>query len=87
MMTNLRQVSVDHLPIGWYQSSYFGAHINKVFLDSQFGYQQSIDESIVLVYEPERTAQGLLSLRAFRLSPAMMQLYRDRDFSPEMSVL
>ena len=50
MMRNLRHVNVDHLHVGWYQSTYYGSFINKNFLDSQFNYQSSIEESIVLIY-------------------------------------
>jgi len=50
MMRHLRHVNVDHLHVGWYQSTYFGQFITKALLDSQFNYQHSIEESIVLVY-------------------------------------
>ena len=50
MMKNLRYVNVDHLHVGWYQSTNFGTYMNKALVDSQFNYQFSIDESIVLVY-------------------------------------
>jgi len=83
MMRNLRHVNIDHLHVGWYQSTYFGSFINKALLDSQFNYQNSIEESIVLVYDPLKTAKGHMSLKAMRLTPAMMQLYKDGDFSPD----
>ena len=50
MMRNLRHVNVDHLHVGWYQSTYFGSFINRALLDSQFNYQHSIEESVVLIY-------------------------------------
>ncbi|KAH3729229.1 hypothetical protein DPMN_055196 [Dreissena polymorpha] len=50
MMRNLRKVNIDHLHVGWYQSTYFGGSINRSLLDSQFNYQHSIDESVVLIY-------------------------------------
>jgi len=83
MMKNLRHVNIDHLHVGWYQSTYFGTYINKALLDSQFNYQHSIDESIVLVYDPLRTARGQLALKALRLTPMMMAMYREGDFTPE----
>lgn len=84
MMKNLRHVNIDHLHVGWYQSTHFGSYINKMILDSQFNYQHSIEESIVLIYDPLRTAKGHLALKALRLTPKMMTMYRDGDFSPEM---
>ena len=50
MMKNLRHVNIDHLHVGWYQSTYYGTYLNKALLDSQFNYQHSIEESIVLIY-------------------------------------
>ena len=49
-MRHLRSVNIDHLHVGWYQSTYLGTFVNKNLLDSQFNYQSSISESIVLVY-------------------------------------
>jgi len=83
MMKNLRHVNIDHLHVGWYQSSFCGSYINKALLDSQFNYQHSIDESIVLIYDPQRTARGQLSLKALRLTPKMMALYREGEFTPD----
>ncbi|GFN87119.1 eukaryotic translation initiation factor 3 subunit h [Plakobranchus ocellatus] len=83
MMRNLRHVNVDHLHVGWYQSSYFGAFINRALLDSQFNYQHSIEESVVLIYDPLRTTQGFLSLRAYRITPEMMKFFKESDFTPE----
>jgi hypothetical protein len=50
MMRNLRHVNIDHLHVGWYQSTYFGSFINRPLLDSQFNYQDNIEESVVLIY-------------------------------------
>ena len=50
MMKNLRHVNIDHLHVGWYQSTNFGTYVNKALVDSQFNYQFSIEESIVLIY-------------------------------------
>ncbi|XP_046563967.1 eukaryotic translation initiation factor 3 subunit H-like [Haliotis rubra] len=83
MMRNLRHVNIDHLHVGWYQSTYFGSFINRPLLDSQFNYQHSIEESVVLIYDPLKTTQGFLSLKAYRLTPEMMEFYAKGDFTPE----
>lgn len=85
MMRNLRKVNIDHLHVGWYQSTYFGGFINRALLDSQYNYQHAIEESVVLIYDPIRTTQGYLSLKAYRLTPEMMKFYgnKDGDYSPE----
>uniref|UniRef100_H2YKZ6 Eukaryotic translation initiation factor 3 subunit H n=1 Tax=Ciona savignyi TaxID=51511 RepID=H2YKZ6_CIOSA len=81
MMRSLRHVNIDHLHVGWYQSSYHGNFINRAFFDSQFSYQSSIEESVVLIYDPLKTTHGSLSLKAFRLTPKMMGLYDQRQFN------
>nr|KAG5714025.1 hypothetical protein BaRGS_020353 [Batillaria attramentaria] len=83
MMRNLRHMNIDHLHVGWYQSTYFGSFINRLLLDSQFNYQHSIEESVVLIYDPLKTTQGFLALKAYRLTPAMMKFYKDGDFTPD----
>ncbi|XP_077991266.1 eukaryotic translation initiation factor 3 subunit H-like [Glandiceps talaboti] len=83
MMRNLRHVNIDHLHVGWYQSTMHGSFLNKALLDSQFNYQHSIEESVVLIYDPIKTSRGTLCLRAYRLTPLMMQMYKDGDFTPD----
>ncbi|XP_064484357.1 eukaryotic translation initiation factor 3 subunit H-like [Ornithodoros turicata] len=83
MMRQMRHVNVDHLHVGWYQSSHFGSFYNRPLLESQFGYQTNITESVVLIYDPVRTTRGFLSLRAFRLTDSSMKLMADGEFGPE----
>lgn len=83
MMRLLRHVNVDHLHVGWYQSSFHGSFITKAFLDSQFNYQHSIEESVALIYDPHQTSQGFPSFKAYRLTRAMMELYKEGDFNVE----
>ncbi|XP_039270913.2 eukaryotic translation initiation factor 3 subunit H-like [Styela clava] len=83
MMRCLRHVNIDHLHVGWYQSSFHGNFINRPFLESQFSYQNAIEESVVLIYDPLKTGQGNLSLKAFRLTPKMMKLYEAGEFTVE----
>ncbi|CAG0886712.1 unnamed protein product [Cyprideis torosa] len=83
MMRNLRKVNIDHLHVGWYQSTQMGSFLSPQLLESQYSYQTSIEESVVLIYDPEKTARGFLSLKAYRLSPAALKFYKENDFSPE----
>merc|ERR1712172_403722 len=68
MMRRLRQVNVDHQHVGWYQSSQFGNFLSPQLLESQFSYQTSIDESVCLIFDTAKTAQGFLSLKAHRMT-------------------
>jgi translation initiation factor 3 subunit H len=53
MMRKLRRVNVDHLHVGWYQSADVGNFISQPLLESQYHYQNSIEESVVLIYGKE----------------------------------
>ncbi|KAG8010234.1 Eukaryotic translation initiation factor 3 subunit H, partial [Nibea albiflora] len=68
---------------GWYQSTYYGSFVSRALLDSQFSYQHAIEESVVLIYDPIKTAQGSLSLKAYRLTPKLMEICKEKDFTPE----
>lgn len=82
-LKNFRHLNIDHLIVGWYQSSLFGSFVNKSFIEDQFIYQSDIEDSIVLVYDPFKTQHGSLFLKAYRLTPNMMELQRRKDFSSD----
>ena len=50
MMRHLRKVNVDHLSVGWYQSTQLGNFITTQLFESQYSYQTSIEESVVLIF-------------------------------------
>jgi len=83
MMRHLRKVNVDHLSVGWYQSTQLGNFITTQLLESQFSYQTSIEESVVLIYDPIKTARGFLSIKAYRLTPEAIGTVQERDYTPE----
>ncbi|XP_077051865.1 eukaryotic translation initiation factor 3 subunit H-B [Siphateles boraxobius] len=83
MMRSLRHVNIDHLHVGWYQSTFYGSFVSRALLDSQFSYQHAIEESVVLIYDPLKTAQGSLCLKAYRLTPKLMEICKEKDFSAE----
>jgi len=83
MLRCLREVNVDHNTIGWYQSCYLGSFLNQSMIESQYTYQQTITPSIVIIYDPFRANYGSLALRAFRLSPAFVSLYKEKRFTLE----
>ncbi|KAA0198942.1 hypothetical protein HAZT_HAZT005927 [Hyalella azteca] len=84
MMRHLRKVNVDHLSVGWYQSSQLGNFVTKHLMESQFSYQSSIEESVVIVYDPIKTARGFLSVKAYRLTPEAINVIQEREFTPEV---
>ena len=83
VMRRLRMVNVDHLHVGWYQSASFGNFLSPQLLESHFAYQTSIGESVCLIFDTAKTRKGFLSLKAFRLTPEAIALFKAQDFSPE----
>jgi len=85
MMHRLREVNVDNNTVGWYQSTYLGSFLNDAMIETQYNYQDNIEKSVVIVYDPLRSSQGTLSLRAFRLTKTFMAAYNPAcPMTPEM---
>ncbi|XP_049816018.1 eukaryotic translation initiation factor 3 subunit H [Schistocerca nitens] len=84
MMRQLRRVNVDHFHVGWYQSADVGNFLSLPLLESQYHYQTSIEESVVVIYDTQKTARGFLALKAYRLTPQAIQMYKENEFTPEV---
>merc|ERR1740138_1251498 len=80
-MRCLREVNVDNNTVGWYQSAYLGSHIEENLISTQYNYQESIPKCVCLIFDPLKTAQGNLALKAVRLSDAFLALYKGGEFS------
>nr|CAD7455822.1 unnamed protein product [Timema tahoe] len=83
MMRRLRRVNVDHFHVGWYQSADVGNFLSLPLLESQYHYQTSIEESVVVIYDTQKSARGFLTLKAYRLTPQAIAMYKENEFTPE----
>ncbi|XP_055709380.1 eukaryotic translation initiation factor 3 subunit H [Phlebotomus papatasi] len=83
MMRRLRRVNVDYFHVGWYQSADVGNFLSLPMLESQYHYQTSIEESVVVIYDTQKSARGFLTLKAYRLTPQAIQMYKEDNFTPE----
>jgi len=81
MMKNFRTINVDNNTVGWYQSALLGSWLNVSIIENQYSYQKEIPNSVVVVYDPIRTTQGRLALKAYRLTDDFMELYKLGDLS------
>lgn len=52
-----------------YQSADVGNFLSQSLLESQYHYQTSIEESVVVIYDTKKSARGFLTLKAYRLTP------------------
>ena len=83
MMRCLREVNVDNNTVGWYQSTYMGSFQTQELIDTFMNYQENIRRCVCIIYDPLRSGQGVLAMKALRLQDSFMDLYKNTDFSGE----
>jgi translation initiation factor 3 subunit H len=85
MMRCLRAVNVDNNTVGWYRSAHLGNFVDLSLIETQYSYQNSLSaQSVVLIHDVSKsTAQGNLSIRAFRLTDTFMKAYQVKKFTTE----
>lgn len=87
MIRMLREVNVDANNVGWYTSANLGNFVNINFIENQYHYQKELNErTVALVHDVSRSSQGILSIKAFRLSPSFMAAYKESKFTTEKYV-
>lgn len=83
MMKLFREVNVDNNNVGFFQSGNLSTSGNDVDLvKSLYSHQKDLNNNVVsIIYDPVRSRQGTLAIKAFRLSPEYMKvLDRGRKF-------
>ncbi|KAJ5946598.1 Eukaryotic translation initiation factor 3 subunit H [Penicillium verhagenii] len=84
MVRMIREVNIDANNVGWYTSANMGNFVNMNVIENQFYYQKELNErTVALVHDVSRSAQGALSLRAFRLSAKFMEAFKENKFNSE----
>ncbi|KAJ1541503.1 Eukaryotic translation initiation factor 3 subunit H [Cladochytrium tenue] len=83
MLRCLRKMNYDASSVGLYVSTNLGSFWNQTIIENQFSYQRTYSQSVLLVYDPTRTSQGNLNLRALRLSDTFMSIFKEKKFSME----
>lgn len=63
----------------WYRK--MGSFLTMQWVETQFSYQDNLQNVVCLVYDPVLTSDGTLSLKAYRLSTSFMELRKRGDFS------
>lgn len=87
MIRMQKEVGVDANNVGWYTSANLGNFINTNFIENQYYHQKELNErTVALVHDVSRSSQGALSMRAFRLSPQFMAVYKENKFTTEKYV-
>uniref|UniRef100_A0A5B6Z2S2 Eukaryotic translation initiation factor 3 subunit H n=1 Tax=Davidia involucrata TaxID=16924 RepID=A0A5B6Z2S2_DAVIN len=83
MMRCLREVNVDNNTVGWYQSTLLGSFQTVELIETFMNYQENIKRCVCIIYDPSRSNQGVLALKALKLSDSFMDLYRNNNFTGE----
>jgi translation initiation factor 3 subunit H len=83
MMRCLREVNVDNNTVGWYQSTYLGSYQTVELIETFLNYQENIKRCVCLVYDPYRSSQGVLALKALKLTSSFMDVYRNGQVTAE----
>ncbi|KAE8658416.1 Eukaryotic translation initiation factor 3 subunit H [Hibiscus syriacus] len=83
MMRCLREVNVDNNTVGWYQSTILGSYQTVELIETFMNYQENIRRCVCIIYDPSRSNQGVLALKALKLSDSFMELYRTNNFTGE----
>ncbi|CAM8914899.1 hypothetical protein QQ045_032983 [Rhodiola kirilowii] len=81
MMRCLREVNVDNNTVGWYQSTLLGSFQTVELIETFMNYQENIKRCVCIIYDPSRSNQGVLALKAMKLSDSFMDLYRSSNGS------
>ena len=48
--------------------------------------QENIKRCVCIIYDPQRSGQGVLALKALKLTDPFMELYRNQNFTGEKYV-
>ncbi|KAJ6131174.1 Eukaryotic translation initiation factor 3 subunit H [Penicillium sp. IBT 18751x] len=84
MIRMMREVNIDANNVGWYTSANMGNWVNMNVIENQYFYQKEMNErTVALIHDVSRSAQGALSLRAFRLSAKFMEAFKENKFNSE----
>jgi len=85
MLKRFRSMNIDYELVGFYQAHLFGDCFNQDVLESLVDYQLTNPDAVVIIYDPVRTRQGHLIIRAYRLSKKALELGINGDWSPELT--
>lgn len=78
VMKVMKEVNVDHNVVGWYSSMFLGTYFTKENVEHHADFQAAMPDSVLLMYDNVPSAQGLLSLKALRLTDAFMEEWQNQ---------
>lgn len=82
-----RNVNGDYLNVGWFTPSVYGKFLDRNFIENQAHYQSKDPDAVALVYDPQKTVKGCLSMKAYRLSDKLLELIMDKRLTLNCDVM
>ena len=76
------QIGVDNDVVGWYTSTFMSSFCTLQMILSQYTYQEELgNNTFVLIIDSFDLSRGKLNIKAFRLTRAFMNLFRDKKIN------
>lgn len=89
MLQALREVQVDNISVGWYTSTFLNQHLDlpdsrladvmPFLVSTQFSWQSDFPNSVVIIYDHLASLNGNLGLKALRLTPTFMEMFKSKE--------
>ncbi|KAJ3084665.1 Eukaryotic translation initiation factor 3 subunit H [Rhizoclosmatium hyalinum] len=82
-LDGLARLGFDSNVVGLFVAANMGAFWSQQLLETLFRHQKANPQAVLIIYDPLRSAQGNLSLKALRLSASTFSLMSSKKFSLE----
>ncbi len=83
MIEELKEINIDSTSLGWYQTSTVGSFYKSSVVEALLQYQLINPNTIVLIYDVNKSVESGLSLRAYRLSEEFLSVHKTSKFTTE----
>jgi translation initiation factor 3 subunit H len=80
MLSNMKELGYDANTVGWYTSTWLGSFWNLGLVETQYSYQNTFPQAVLLVYDPA-CSMGQCNLLALRLTQNFMDKFESCKFS------
>lgn len=87
MIKSFRDVNLDHSTVGWFITGSFESFITHSLIETQVSYQATIPNSILVVVDLISSSYLAPKLRALRIKPEFVALYKDRRAAASPALL
>lgn len=83
MLMAMKQLKYDANTVGWYTTTWLGSYWNSGLIETQFSYQSTFPQAVLLVYDPASspTSTSLVNVLALRLTDSFMSKFESCKFS------